>query len=111
MNAAYSFCDDWLDSLLDYLAHNRRFLFEFVNSELTGVSMNEPEGTYLGWLDFSNTNLESPGSFLLENARVALNEGEWFGEEFKKFARINFACPTNTLENALERIKSSLAST
>jgi cystathionine beta-lyase len=111
MNAAYSLCDDWLDHLLDYLDLNRRILYEFTNHELAGVSMYAPEGTYLGWLDFSNTNLESPSSFLLEKAKVALNAGEWFGEDFNKFARINFACPTSTLEKALDRIKSSLAST
>ena len=111
MNAAYSLCDDWLDHLLDYLDLNRRILYEFANHELAGVSMYAPEGTYLGWLDFSNTNLESPSSFLLEKAKVALNAGEWFGEDFNKFARINFACPTSTLEKALDRIKSSLAST
>lgn len=110
MNAAYSLCDDWLDSLLTYLDKNRHLLHEFVTHELAGVSMHKPEGTYLGWLDFSSTSLDSPSSFLLENAQVALNAGDWFGKDFKKFARINFACPTTTLEIALERIKSSLNS-
>ena len=111
LNAAYSSCDDWLESLLGYLDKNRNLLYEFVNHELPGVSMNKPEGTYLGWLDFSNTNLDSPSSYLLENARVALNAGDWFGENYQQFARINFACPSTTLVTALERIKSSLIST
>lgn len=108
--AAYRRCDDWLEELLIYLDKNRRFLYQYVESELPGVSMALPEGTFLGWLDFSNTVLESPGSYLLEQARVGLNPGEWFGDDFAKFARINFGCPLVTLNTALERIKSALSS-
>lgn len=110
LNAAYSACDEWLDNLLVYLDRNRCLLFDFINHELNGVAMHKPEGTYLGWLDLSETHLEKPASYLFENARVALNAGEWFGKEYGKFARINFGCPRTTLKTALDRIKSSLIS-
>jgi cystathionine beta-lyase len=111
MHAAYSFCDDWLEELLVYLEHNRQMLFDFVTNELPGVSMILPQGTYLGWLDFTGTNLESPCSFILDKARVGINSGEWFGSGYTKFARINFGCQLSTLLAALERIKSALSST
>jgi cystathionine beta-lyase len=111
MNAAYSLCDNWLQELLSYLENNRKTLFEFVNNELPGVSMSLPEGTYLGWLDFTKTIHSCPSDFLLKNAHVALNAGEWFGEDFSKFARINFGCQAATLTNALDRIKSAFNST
>lgn len=111
MRAAYDHCADWLTELLKYLDSNRQFLFEFVNQELPGVSMAMPEGTYLGWLDFTETGLDSPGEHLLQEARVALNTGSWFGTSYSKFARINFGCPREILEQALERVKSALFST
>jgi cystathionine beta-lyase len=111
MRAAYDHCEKWLEALLNYLENNRRILFDFVQNELPGVTMNMPEGTYLGWLDFSNTDIEHPGDFFLDKARVAMNTGDWFGKNYAQFARINFGCPTTTLTNALERIKSALIST
>lgn len=108
MRAAYSHCDNWLSDLLFYLDKNRQYLYNFVNQELPGVSMYMPEGTYLGWLDFTQTNLDSPGEFILKEARVALNSGDWFGAAYSNFARINFGCPINTLTQALDRVKSAL---
>ena len=111
MRAAYNHGDEWLDALLKYLTHNRDTLYDFVANELPGVTLSLPEGTYLGWLNFSETALDSPAAFLLEEAKVALNAGEWFGAEYRKFARINFGCPFSRLDDALSRIYSALNST
>jgi cystathionine beta-lyase len=111
MRAAYSQCEEWLADLLKYLDENRQALFQFVNQELPGVSMALPEGTYLGWLDFTKTDLDDPGDFLLQKSRVGLNSGSWFGSDYSKYARINFGCPAKILGEALIRIKSALIST
>ncbi len=108
--AAYTSCDQWLKDLISYLEENRRLLFEFVNNELPGVKMALPEGTYLGWLDFSMTTIDSPAEFLLGQGKIALNSGDWFGNDYSKYARINFGCPITTLSAALDRIKSTLIS-
>ena len=110
LNAAYSQCDIWLEDLLNYLEVNRQTLYMFVKDELPGVSMSHPEGTYLGWLDFTNTDIDCPSAFLLEKARVALNSGDWFGDDYAKFARINFGCQSSILGTALDRIKSAMIS-
>ena len=110
LRTAYETCEDWLSELLVYLNHNRDYLFEYVNSELQGVRMTKPEGTYLGWLDCSGLGLKDPAKFFLEEARVALNTGSWFGEDYSQFVRINFGCPTSTLTTGLKRIKTSLKS-
>ena len=39
------------------------------------------------------------------NANLYLDEGYLFGEEGKGFERINIACPTNVLLEALKRLK------
>ena len=108
MSAAYSCGHDWLNELLQYLETNRNFLAEYVSNELPGVSLHLPQGTYLGWLDCSGTGLENPAEYFLSNARVSLNSGDWFGDEYHQYARINFGCPREILSAALDRLKNSL---
>ena len=110
MATAYEHGSEWLSELLLYLDGNRQFLLDFVSNELPGIALYPPEGTYLAWLDCSKLDLTSPAEFFLKQALVALNSGEWFGENYKDNVRINFGCPRNTLSRALERIKKSLLS-
>jgi len=110
LRTAYEVGEDWLNELLSYLNLNRDYLFDYVNFELDGIRMTKPEGTYLGWLDCSKLGLKDPSKFFLDEARVALNAGSWFGENYSQFVRINFGCPTSTLETGLERIKFALNS-
>ncbi|MCJ7734061.1 MAG: pyridoxal phosphate-dependent aminotransferase [Anaerolineales bacterium] len=109
LKAAYTHGSDWLTALLVYLEENRQVLFDFVQSELPGIRMALPESTYLGWLDCEEADLENPGEFFLSEARVALNPGNWFGEDYYHFVRINFGCPKETLLIGLDRMKKALA--
>ncbi len=108
MRVAFENGEDWLNKLLSYLEVNRNLLFDFVHSELPGVQMSKPESTYLGWLDFKETGLRKPSEFFLEQARVALNDGSWFGDDYNLFARLNFGCPKERLVAGLERMKTAL---
>ena len=110
LSAAYDHGSNWLDQLLNYLEENRQYLLDFVTNELPGINISPPEGTYLAWLDCSNLNIAEPGKFFLNEARVGLNSGEWFGEDYSDHVRINFACPRETLANALERLRIAVSS-
>jgi cystathionine beta-lyase len=107
--AAYQEGETWLTQVLDYLTANRDFVVEYVTNELPGIHTTVPECTYLAWLDCRQTKIEgNPHQFFLENARVALNDGEDFGPGGKGFVRLNFGCPRSTLEQALEQMRSAL---
>lgn len=106
--AAYREGQPWLDELMAYLEANRNFLGNFIGSELPGIKMTKPEGTYLAWLDCRETGLENPYEFFLKHARVALNNGRTFGSGGGGFVRLNFGCPRSILEKALMRIKRAL---
>ena len=101
MQAAYREGQEWLDQLLVYLEANRDFVYDFVRTELPGLSMAKPEGTYLAWIDCRGANLENPYEFFLNNARVALSDGAIYGTGGQGFVRLNFGCPRSTLEEAL----------
>jgi cystathionine beta-lyase len=107
--AAYREGQPWLDAVLAYLEGNRDFTYDFVQSELPGVEMAKPEGTYLAWLDCRALDLPpSPYEFFREEGRVMFNDGATFGPGGKGFVRLNFATSRALLEEGLLRARRAL---
>lgn len=107
---AYAECEGWLDEFLALLEKNRRISQDFYKKQLPEVGVFDLEGTYLQWLDFrgfglSQNELERT---MQDKAQVFFDEGYVFGEEGSGFERMNIACPTQVLEEGLERIKKAL---
>ncbi len=109
MLAAYQEGEPWLEALLEYLQVNRDLVFNFVKDELPSVRMAKPEGTHLAWLDCRQAGIAGNASaFFLKEARVAVNDGAWFGTGGEGFVRFNFAAPRALVLEALERMKAAL---
>ena len=107
--AGYRDGGPWLAALLRYLEANRDYLAGYVEANLPGITMSEPEGTYLAWLDCREAGIPgSPHEFFLQKARVAVNDGKVFGRGGEGFVRLNFGCPRAQLTEALEKMKESL---
>lgn len=109
MVAAYQSCEPWLDALLEYL-HGNLALVRNSLQKMPQVDLIEPEGTFLLWLDFRKLN-KSPvelTSFLRNDAGWAVTRGIAFGEQGAGFARLNIACPRNTLSGALDKLAAAL---
>ena len=107
--AAYSQGEEWLEQLLGYLEDNLKCLSEFIAREIPRIKLIKPQGTYLAWLDCRDLGLEPAAlkEFLLNRARVALNDGSVFGQSGNGFERINIACPRALLLQGLRRIKNA----
>lgn len=104
--AAYQHGEEWLDGLLQYLRQNIAFL-SAAFPEDEPVSTLNPEGTYLAWLDCRKLKM-SPSeldNLFLGKAGVWLHNGHIFGAGGNGFMRMNIACPSSVLEEAIERIK------
>jgi len=109
MRAAYQGGEPWLDALLTYLEGNRDYLVETIDRHLPGIKVARPEGTYLAWLDCRQAGIEGkPSEFFQKQARVAMNDGAWFGAGGEGFVRLNFGCPRSMLVEALGRMKAAL---
>lgn len=110
LEAAYNYGEPWLEDLLDYLEANYSYLEQYLAAHLPQIKPLRPEGTYLIWLDFSALGLpaEELKTFLNQKARVAMDQGPWFGAGGEGFARMNLACHRSTLEEALDRLEKAI---
>ncbi|GAB4534008.1 MAG: PatB family C-S lyase [Anaerolineales bacterium] len=107
--AAYEQGEAWLEAVLAYLKANRDHLIDYAQKSLPGIRVNAPEGTHLAWLDCRESGIAGPPhEFFLRQARVAINDGRWFGTGGEGFVRLNFATSRTTLEAALERMQAAL---
>lgn len=108
--AAYEKCDVWLEELIEHLDGNMRYVAEYIEKKIPSVKTFKPEGTYLMWLDFNGIGIpqDKIQDFLINEARVAMNDGATFGENGKGFARMNLACPRYMVEEAMERIEMAI---
>mgnify|MGYP000860144648 CR=1 FL=1 len=110
--AAYKYGDQYVDEVVNYIEENIDYAIRYADEHLEGVRIIKPEGTYLVWFDFRGTGLSSKEiySLILEEAKIAVDIGEWFGAGGDGFARFNFACPRAIVVEAMERLKTAIGS-
>ena len=106
LEAAYRDGEEWLEQLLSYLNENLKFLMKYFKERIPKIKVIKPEGTYLVWLDCRQLGLNTKdlNNFMIKKARVAIDDGYWFGADGKGFMRINIACPRSFLEECLKRL-------
>ena len=107
VTAAFQEGAAWLSELLDYLQENVALIRQFLQENQMGISLIEPEGTFLAWLDFRGLGLEAKEleKILAQEAKVALSPGYWYGREGAGFARMTIGCPRHTVQQALENMR------
>jgi cystathionine beta-lyase len=110
MQAAYTDGGEWLDAVLAYLEKNVELVKDRL-TDISGVDLIEPEGTFLLWLDFRKLDLppDDLTTFLIEKAKWSVTRGQAFGAEGAGFARVNIACTRARLETALNKLVSAMA--
>lgn len=105
-STAYNEGEPWRQELLTYLQSNRDYLEQFVKEKLPEMSMTPMEATYLAWLNVEKLNLDTPDAYF-EKYGVGLSSGTFFGD--KRYLRLNFGCPRETLTKALQRMQKAVA--
>ena len=99
--AALEHGEPWRQKMLKYLRENAALTERRINA--TGkLHMTPVEATYLAWIDARDLGVENPQKFF-EQHGVGMNDGADFGAP--GFVRLNFGCPREMLEEALERIE------
>lgn len=110
--AAYLHGDAWMDAVLEYVAENRDFAVDFLAKELPEIRCVPPEGTYLMWMDMRALGLSDAAlkDLLVNEARIAVNDGRFFGEEGRGWVRMNLATQRANVVHALENLRSAIRS-
>lgn len=108
--AAYSEGQPWLDGMKLYLKDNLDFVREFLKEHLPMLTLVEPEGTYLVWINFKGLGLSTSEreDFIVNKAKLWLDSGSMFGVDGKDYERINIACPRSVLKKALEQLEAAI---
>ena len=104
--AAYENGSLYVKELKKYIMENILFTKSYFEENNTKIKFHIPEATYLLWLDFSGYNLSHNEikEKLLQNCKLALNDGVSFGSNGNKFFRLNCALNKNALKVALEQL-------
>ncbi|MBO2944028.1 pyridoxal phosphate-dependent aminotransferase [Paenibacillus sp. F411] len=109
--AAYREGGEWLDALLTYVRGNMEYVRDYIAEHTPEVKVWLPEATYLLWLDFRALGLPDKelSKFLVEDAKLGLNNGASFGTVGDGFMRMNVACTSATLQEAMRRLEEALS--
>jgi putative C-S lyase len=103
---AYTQCEDWLDQVIGLVDHNAKLVEVFMAEKIPQIKVFPLEGTYLQWWDCRALfdDHKEMEEFMRKKALLFLDEGYMFGDTGKGFERINLACPTRILQEALDRL-------
>jgi len=110
--AAYKQGEEWLNQMLHYVKGNIDYLEKSISERLPKVKMIRPEATYMVWLDFRELGMSNDElkQFIIQKARLGLNDGPVFGPGGEGFQRMNLACPRQYVEEAVERLENAIKS-
>lgn len=110
--AAYTYGEGWLEELKQYLTENRNFVQKYLEENIPEITLVEPEGTYLLWLDCSGLGLDDDEleHMMIHDAKLWLDRGSMFHGLAGQFERVNIACPKSLLEQALGQLAQAVRS-
>lgn len=110
--AAYEYGETWLQEVKEYIFSNINYVRGFLKEHIPSLTFIEPEGTYLVWIDCSALQLteDELEDLIINKAGLWLDNGTMFGPEGLGFQRINVACTRNTLEKAMNQLKTAVDS-
>ncbi len=101
----YTQCGDWLDQLLRVIQRNHTLVRDVLHTHIPEIKVFDLQGTYLQWMDFRALGIPPKQlEQFLHRAGWYCDEGYIFGGGGHGFERLNLACPTWVIEQALGRL-------
>lgn len=108
--AAFQNGEEWRQQMLEYVEANIDFVDNFLKTRIPQIKALRPQASFLIWLNCRDLNLDHDAlnRLFVDGARLALNDGEMFGEEGRGFMRMNIASPRAVLQDAMERLEQAV---
>jgi len=109
--AAYREGESWRRKLVEYIEGNVLFTEEFCREHMPAIKPLRPQASFLVWLNCRDLNLSHDAliSLFVDQAHLALNDGEMFGPGGEGFMRLNVGCPQAELSQALSQLSEAVA--
>jgi cystathionine beta-lyase len=110
--AAFTQCDDWRREMLSYVQENVEYVCHFIETRIPGIRAVRPQASFLIWLDCHGLGLGHDAliDLFVNQARLALNDGEAFGPGGEGHMRMNVAAPRAVLTQALTQLEAAVKS-
>lgn len=106
--AAYTYGESWRQDLLNVIYSNYNYFKEQM-SEYSQIRICPLEGTYLLFMDLrAYVKPDQIKEFIQDKCRIACDYGEWFGENWQGFIRLNMATHPDFVKQAVDSIKKEL---
>ena len=112
MEVAFNEGEEWLEQLLPYISANFDFVVDYCKQHIPKIRTYAPDATYLMWLDCRDLGLsnEALHDFMIQKAKLGLNDGCAFGRSLNGYMRLNVACPRSILEQAMRQLETAVNS-
>lgn len=109
--AAYQEGEPWRRKLVEYIEGNVLFTEDFCREHMPAIKPLRPQASFLVWLNCRDLNLSHDAliSLFVDQAHIALNDGEMFGPGGEGFMRLNVGCPRAELNQALSQLAEAVA--
>ena len=108
--AAFTEGEEWRQQMLAHIESNIDFVDEYLKANIPEVHAIKPQASYLVWLDFSALGLphEKLIDMLVNDARLAMNDGAMFGIGGEQHTRLNVGTQRAVLEQAMKQLKEAI---
>ena len=108
--AAYRHGQDWRTALREQLRRNYGQALSFINDQVPGATVVESTATYLMWIDVSalTHDADSLTEFIQLKTGLILSSGSVYRGNGSSFLRMNFACPSDMLQDGLNRLRDGI---
>lgn len=107
--AAYTYGEEWRQGLLATIRSNYEYVRDRFAAELPRAVVTPLEGTYLLWIDLrAFLKPEEVKPFVQGKCNLAVDYGEWFGEQCHGFIRLNMATKPEFVHKAVKNLIGNL---
>lgn len=129
MREAYQNGLEYNKKLTEYLKENADYIREYLKDRIPELKLANGNASFVTFIDCSEIYekakervLSNPDKYAFGkdagvlslffgvDGGVAMNDGTWFGEQYKDFVRINYGCSRKMLKKALEGIEKAVKS-
>ena len=109
--AAFTQGEEWRRQMLKYVQDNIEYVIDFCRTNIPEIRPLRPQASFLVWLDCRKLQLTHDRllQLFIEEAHLALNDGEMFGPGGEGYMRLNVGTQRSVLVQAMESLAQAVA--